>query len=355
MNEASIHRPPGDSGGSGVPRPAAADERPTTLAASPAEGLGARAQGGWDADTELISIGGIVRILYRGKWIMLLSILLSLGVGAAIIRLAQPLYTAHMIVAPKVSEGGGAGGLISSALGSLGKLGLLDNAVPADNALLEFTFFEELLTSSVVASQLLKRHRIWREVFSQQWDTASETWVMPDTPAMKVKSWLYSLFGRPAWGPPTPRSLSQYLRDELSISETGDGLMRKIEYDHADRDVAARVLSLLYRETDDWLRRKAARRTEARIAYIRDKLTTVTMAEHRLALADILSELEKSRMLSLADAEFAARLIEPPVVSSFPTWPRIELGLALALVVGLMLGALVVLSMKRFHGSPGGR
>lgn len=359
MTEASMHRPPGDSGEGGEQRPDQGpdqgSEKRVPFAAPPAEAFGARTLDGWDADTELISIGGAMRVLYRGKWIILLSILFSLGVGAAIIRFAQPLYTAHMIVAPKVSESGGASGLISSALGSLGQLGLVDSVLRPDSTILEFTFFEELLTSSVVAGQLLERHRIWREVFVEQWDVANKRWVMPDTWAMRVRSWLYGMFDRPAWGPPTPRSLSEYLRDELSISETGDGLMRKIEYDHPDRDVAVRVLSLLFRETDDWLRRKASRRTEARIAYVRDKLKTVTLAEHRLALAEVLSELEKSHMLSLADAEFAVRVVEPPIASPFPTWPRIELGLALSVVLGFAVGAFVVLSMSRFRRPPAAR
>ena len=78
------------------------------------------------------------------------------------------------------------------------------------------------------------------------------------------------------------------------------------------------------------------------LAYIESKLATVTVAELRLSLVELLSNQEKRMMMIKVDLPFAARIIQPPVASEDPTFPKPFLALALAVAGGLFVGVFLV-------------
>src|SRR5207248_5127935 len=80
-------------------------------------------------------------------------------------------------------------------------------------------------------------------------------------------------------------------------------------------------------------------RTAQNIAYLTKVLVTTTIAEHRIAIAQALSDQEKSAMLARSDSPFAAELFERPWVSSLPSYPRPFQSLVTSGIFGLLLGA----------------
>jgi uncharacterized protein involved in exopolysaccharide biosynthesis len=87
------------------------------------------------------------------------------------------------------------------------------------------------------------------------------------------------------------------------------------------------------------LRERAIKRTTDYIAYLSSTLSKVTVAEHRLALAQALSEQEKAAMVARSGASFAADILEAPWVASYPIFPRAFQTLALWTFVGSLLGS----------------
>ena len=89
------------------------------------------------------------------------------------------------------------------------------------------------------------------------------------------------------------------------------------------------------------------------IEYIQQKLATVSITGHRQALTQLLSAEEKNMMMIQVDLPFAARIIEPPVVSEAPTSPKPFFFLALSVVVGGVLGVLLVFLVGALRDEPG--
>ena len=55
-------------------------------------------------------------------------------------------------------------------------------------------------------------------------------------------------------------------------------------------------------------------------------------------------------MMIQVDLPFAARVIEPPIASDQPTFPKPVLFLALAIVIGAMIGVFIVFLIEALRG-----
>jgi uncharacterized protein involved in exopolysaccharide biosynthesis len=91
---------------------------------------------------------------------------------------------------------------------------------------------------------------------------------------------------------------------------------------YPDRPFAIQFLTELHRAADNELRQRAIQRTTDYIAYLSNMLSKITVAEHRVALAQALSEQEKSAMIARSGSAFAADLLERPWANSDPSSPR---------------------------------
>jgi uncharacterized protein involved in exopolysaccharide biosynthesis len=80
------------------------------------------------------------------------------------------------------------------------------------------------------------------------------------------------------------------------------------------------------------------RRADNSIAYLSEKLKTVSVAEQRVALTATLSDQEKMRMMASSDAPYAADPIGPPTASFKPTSPLPTVVIVGSFVIGTLIG-----------------
>ena len=79
------------------------------------------------------------------------------------------------------------------------------------------------------------------------------------------------------------------------------------------------------------------------LAFYKEKLTTARSREHREALAGLIGKEEQKLMFASRGKYFIAEPYIKPTISMYPTAPMPKLILALSLLLGLLLGAALVL------------
>lgn len=201
-----------------------------------------------------------------------------------------------------------------------------------------FDRYLALLTSTETARRLAAEDWVLPAVFPEAWDVAAERWHPPPSLGSRLARAANRALGRAGWHPPGPEALADRLRGRLAVEPVGGSDMRRIGLRHPDRSVAARLLARLHAAADGLIREAAARRADAQIAYIAERLSRAERVEHRRALELLLTEQERRRMLIQADLPFAAVPVEPPSAPPLPGWPDPWLVLCLAAASGLFAG-----------------
>jgi len=305
---------------------------------------------------EEITLRDLMLIIARGKWIVLATLTSVVVLVTLWMKTSDPLYTASMVVAPAAEAGAGS---LASKLARYAELASFAGVeLPSDETVSAFTHFIELQTSVTLARRLHDKHGVVYKVYERYWDSRNKRWTQPQDMVEAVKGQLRSFLNLPVWTPPSPTALAEYLKDELELSAVGTTGMRTIKFRHKDPEFAEQLLRWVHSESDDLIREEALDRTSRQIAYIEGKLETVTVAEHRQSLVQLLSDQEKQMMMIQLDLPYAARIIEPPTVSDAPTSPKPFLVLAVAVVGGGGLGVFLVFLVdalrrgEQRHSSP---
>ena len=106
------------------------------------------------------------------------------------------------------------------------------------------------------------------------------------------------------------------------------------------------MLSLIIEATkasDKIMRQRYIDFSKEPLAFYKEKLRTARSREHREALAELIGKEEAKANVCVKGKTFYCRAIYEPTISLHPTAPKPKLILALSLVLGLFLGAALVL------------
>lgn len=286
---------------------------------------------------ETPGLRSLVVAVGAGWRLVALCVLASVSLAVAGLRFAPAEHTAVMVVGPTARTGAAAMGARVPLLGSDGTFGMAEPG-PGEETLSDFARFLELLGSVPVAERLMADPALAQQLFPGRWEAAEGRWMPAAGVLPGLKRLLLALVGREDWVEPDAVILAKRIRERLVVTQVGTSPMRRLAFRHADRAFALDLLGRLAAAADGQLRAEAVRRSAAQIAYIRAKLATVTVAEHRRALIELLAEQERVSMLIEVDLPFAADPIEPPSAARLPDWPDPLLVLLAALAGGVMTG-----------------
>lgn len=287
--------------------------------------------------------------LLRGWWLILLGAILGLVWGANSLYSAPYLYRVEMTVVP-AQQGGGGGA--QGALAQLANLGIVSGGAQSDT---DFKLYLDLLTSRKIADELAKDPSIMRTIYAGNWDDMTQSWRdVPDTRRWVIlRNELYDYLGFPPqkWHAPDGESMLGFLAGTIIIEQDPRRpYMAKVTMQYADKDFAIRFLKRLHQVADNTLRQTALQRATDYIAYLTSELSKVTIAEHRLALAQSLSEQEKAAMMARSSSAFAADLFEPPWAGSYPSSPQAMTTLARTTFIGALIGSFLALLLWMTRG-----
>ncbi|TWA76049.1 hypothetical protein FBZ83_12037 [Azospirillum brasilense] len=306
----------------------------------------------FEAVESALRLRRFLRTMREGWPILLIGTALGVVASVTSLRLVVPQYTAVMVIGPTARVGAAAMGARLPVLIGREAAAAASEPGPGDEILSDFARYLQLFTSIPVAERMMADPLLLRGLFPDRWDEEAGGWRPAPGAMASAKRLFLALVGRSDWVEPDAERVASALRDRLTVDMVGSGPMRRLRLRHADRAMALRILSAAAQATDAHLRAEASRRSAAQIAHARARLAGITVAEHRRALADLLSEQERIAMMIEVDLPLAADAIEPPAAAQRPDWPNPVTVVPFAALAGLVAGAILV-SLRRLWRAGG--
>lgn len=275
------------------------------------------------SDAKLIEtdLNELLRILAQQKRLLWRGLLGGITAGLMFLLLAIPHYRAMMLVAPvtRSATTDMAGPLPDNA--GYGTAYMLKSFAAGDTA--DFAWFEQIARGPRVAAQLLGDPAITNGI--------------ADDRAFRL-SWRRH--------PRAPEELSAYLLDRVTLEPVGSTALRRLTYDHPDRQFAAKLLQAICAAADGLMRRDMQARADKRIAWLQAMIQQTQNPDDRRAMAALLTAQQQLRIALSMDEPYAARVAEPASAGEHKSWPRGALLLPVFALAGLLAGAALALARR---------
>lgn len=254
-------------------------------------------------------------ILQARAWIVS-GIVLGCLSGLVFIYLAVPKYEARMIVSPATPMTEVSAAAVSSHDNFSGLRDLLQKGVFSGSA--DFLRFENIVTGPSVAAKLLQDEKIQKGLALDKTFRFSK----------KQTQW-------------TPEQLADYLEQNVELQPVGSTALRRIVYQHPNREFAIYLLHAVQDVADLLIRSKVREEAQIRVDYLQQESTKTINPDHRRALTSLLLDEERLLMLASIDQPYAANIIEPPVASRQTVWPDAMLIMPILMFLGTLAGFLL--------------
>ena len=296
-----------------------------------------------------IDLRELFAALWDGKLLIFIVTCAVFLFSSAYLHVAERSYTVSVTLRP-TEEQSSAGG----NLGGLGGLASLAGVQLPSGGTTEFITFQAMLKSQEVASRLFADENLIQRLFAGEWDESRKSFLQPITTLGNVKRMLKPLLtgeGQSAYIAPNAARLAKTLAEDLSVSEDKTSGMLKLSMESAKPKLASDLMLALIRETDGFLKERFVISGSDALRFYQQKISKARSREHREALAKLIATEEQKLMLATREGPFVVEIMMGPDQSLRPTSPKSSLVLALGLVLGLFLGAAVVLLRKAFGGN----
>ena len=293
-----------------------------------------------------VDIAEILRLLWVKKFLIITVIVACLLTASLYLHSATYQYTAQLKLTPTESS---AGSGLTSRLGALGGLASVAGInLNSGEALSPFQLYVESISSLEVAQELLTDQTIVTTLFKDEWNSNTSSWQDPSGSLKAVVNVIKAMIGAPIypWRAPDAQRLQEYIEANVVIEENSKKAIVTISYQHPDPKFATHLLSAIDTATDRVLRQKTLVRAHEYIAFLTEKLTSTSIAEHRMDIAEALSDQEKLVIYASSSSPFAAQPFGKASSSARATKPRPVLVLALAISFGIFAGSIMALIIE---------
>jgi uncharacterized protein involved in exopolysaccharide biosynthesis len=244
---------------------------------------------------------------------------------------------------------------VGGNLGGFGALASLAGVQLPSGGATEFITFQAMLKSQEVASRLFAYESLIQGLFASEWNESRKIFLQPIPSTLgNVKRLLKPLLtgeGQRAYVAPNAARLAEIIASDLSVSVDKNSGMVNLSMETAKPKLASDLMLALIRETDEFLKERFVVSGSKALQFYQQKISKARSREHREALAKLIATEEQKLMLATREGPFVVEIMMGPDQSLGPTSPKSSLVLALGLVLGLFLGAAVVLLRKAFDGN----
>ena len=288
-----------------------------------------------------IDLKELVLALWRGKYIIFLFSVLAVTFSSIYLRGSERTYSVQAVFKPVIESSGGPNLSGLSGLASFAGI-----SIPTSNSS-DFTTYQKLIFSEEVAEKVFTNRELVLKLFQGEWNSDTGSFVAP------VSGWLGDMkqlvksvltgFEKGKYIPPNPKRLSRLMAAILNISVDNSTGFLSITAETSNPDMIIELISNATQETDDLLKERFFASAEDTLEFYYQKLLTSRSPEHREALAKLISAEDQKLMLASKSSNFVAEPLTMPSVSLYPTSPKSSSVLALGFVLGIFLGAAIVL------------
>lgn len=285
-----------------------------------------------------IDIAATLRLLRR-RWTLIAGcVVAALIVAVVYLNFVTYRYAVQMRIVPVAAANGDG---LSSKLSQIGGLAAVAGvSLPDAGGSGTFKLFVEAMHSRDVADILARDRELMHDVFAKEWDARTKTWRRPQGFVHDLAGTLKSMLGVPArpFAPPGAARLQDWMETQVSVDQNLKTPVVTITILSDRPAFAVKFLDRLCTTIDAMLRERAQLRTDDYIRYLSARLPTITLAEQRIAIFQALGEQERLKMAMSSDRPYAAETFEHPAASDRPVVPVPLKVLAIALILGLLVG-----------------
>ena len=279
--------------------------------------------------------------LWTGKIYIIIVSLVSVLIASFYLQSAERKYTVEYNLKP-VGETKS-----SPNLSGLGGFASLAGIQLPSSSNTDFNIFKKLITSSEVSEIIFENKKIIREIFRSEWDETLNNYSRP--PKSKIQIFVNDakklLTGNIEinYMPPNPRRLATFINRTIQTGEDKENGFLKFTSETSKPELILSLIIEATKASDKIMRQRYIDFSTEPLAFYKDKLRTARSREHREALAELISREEQKLMFASRGKYFIAEPYLNPTISLHPTAPKPKLILALSLILGLFLGATLVL------------
>lgn len=291
-----------------------------------------------------------IKPIYRFLWVNLRMIgipsVLVFLLALAYLHTSQDAYTTSLKVIPQDARFEEAGAFSNVAP-------LIGVDISTSPSARNFELFLSGLTSLEVANHLANNQKLLKQMFPNQWDSDSKSWIEPENTLISFKKFLKFVLAiyNPTWAPPDALDVQNYLSENIDITKNRGEFIVTISHEHKDPDFSIALLAEIVDSVNTNLREKQILQLGRQIEYLKLRSAEETDAALKRAFFDILLAKEKEIALVMGQLNFAADSFGQPIKTLFPTSPQPKVLLLVAIVFGAILGLLLALIREQIKQS----
>ena len=279
--------------------------------------------------------------LWFGKIYIILFVVISIFLASIYLRTLEKEYTVeYKLKSIAVSKN-------SNNFAGLSGFSSFTGIQLPSNSNNDFKIFKELLTSVEVAEVIFNNEELIKEIYSSEWNNNLNSYAGPSLSKTQIlindMKKLIIGSNKINYIPPNPKRLSMLISQSVTISEDSETGFLVLSSETSNPE---QIISLIIEATeasDDIMRQRYIEFSSEPLAFYKEKLRTARAREHREALAELIGAEEQKLMFASRGKYFIAKPFISPTISLYPTAPKPKLILTLSLVLGLFLGAALVL------------
>jgi hypothetical protein len=301
-------------------------------------------------NSDEISLKEILTLMWAGKFLILICIILSIATASYYLRGTERKYSVTYKLKPVMESNKGVSNLSQySAVASFAGLDIPQEINE------ELEIFKELFLSVEVAERLFVDQKLVKELYSAEWNNEKNQYIEPP------RGFLYKLIRftdrtlagseRRFYQEPTPRRLSNLIKSLILIGEDQDTGFLELVGMHSNPELMLSLIIKASNTADKIMRERYIKVSKDPLKYYKDKITTARSREHREALALLIGQEERKLMLASYGAYFIAEPFLRPVISMYPTSPNTKLTLFIAFILGFIISNLIIFLRNIFSTS----
>ena len=306
-----------------------------------------RLPGPADDEIDLIEI---IKVIWRGKLLIMLSTAVFVIVAAYFALNAKPQYKVSVLLAPASVYNKG----VSSSLGQFSSLGSALGLPIQGGSLMSESVAR--LNSREFIERFIEKYEIRKYLFSGSWDDEREVWLEPRPSKLgAAKAYVKTLLlpsndetplTRDYQDGPSYEQAYRAFKGILSISEDHKASLVTVSILYGEPYLAASWANAMVYELNLEERSRALVRTEEMITSLRAKLEQTPLREVRISISNLIEEQFKLLTLAQTQEAYSFRVIDPAFPSQTPAKPNRSRIVAIAGLIGLSAGIFFVFIIR---------
>lgn len=279
-------------------------------------------QGARDDSISLIEFGSVV---WQGKWVLIGTILLTVGLAWCYILTAASWYRVEVLLKPTDTRSNqGLSGQVGGALASLAGIDV-NSSISAEPV--------AVLKSNEFTANFINEQHLLPILFPRKWDWSLNRW----------KS------AQPADQPDIRDGVRYFSKKIRSVQEDRKTGLVTLSIEWTDPKMAASWANMMVDRVNEVMRQRSLNEAEYNVDYLEHALAASNVVTLQQSIGRVLeSELQKL-MLAKGNKEFAFRVLDHAQIPKYRTSPDRVLITTLAIIIGACASTLFVVSRQVFR------